>query len=155
MTWTQFHDMHSGGDQKLDWGHIFIEADEERARVVFQERFGRDPDNVTCDCCGADYSVTECKYTLAQATGYERGCRPLETPRDPNTRRFLPVEDPWFHEHYYLEKGEEPRAPYTAEPEKSWHKYRTLDEYLKSGEALVITAEEISATAVKAVMVRE
>lgn len=27
--WTHFMDMHSGGGQKLDWPHIFIEAPEE------------------------------------------------------------------------------------------------------------------------------
>lgn len=74
MTWTQFHDMHPGGGQKLDWGQIFIEAPEAEARAAFERLFGRDPDHVTCSCCGEDYSISE-EATLEQATGYERGCR--------------------------------------------------------------------------------
>lgn len=57
--WTQFFDMSSGGSEKLDHDVIFIEADEAQAEFVFQERFGRDPHNVTCQCCGPDYSVHE------------------------------------------------------------------------------------------------
>ncbi len=52
-------DMHSGGDQKLKWGHIFIEAGKDKARTIFLNRFNRDSYNVTCQCCGDDYSVTE------------------------------------------------------------------------------------------------
>ena len=74
MTWTQFMDMHSGGGQKLDWAHIFIEATEKEARVIFYNRFGRNPDRITCTCCGNDYSVNEEKGDLSQATGYERNC---------------------------------------------------------------------------------
>lgn len=69
--WTHFHDMHSGGKQKLEWAHIFIEADEEQAREFFEEAFGRDPDHVTCNCCGSDYSVSS-EESLEQITGYER-----------------------------------------------------------------------------------
>ena len=58
-TWTRFSDMHSGGDQKLDWGMIVIQMPEDAAIDYFEERFGRDPMNVTCDCCGDDYSVQE------------------------------------------------------------------------------------------------
>lgn len=72
--WTHFHDMHSGGGQKLEWPHIFIEAPEAEARSVFYAKFGRNPDRVTCTCCGEDYSVSESE-TLEQATGFERGCR--------------------------------------------------------------------------------
>lgn len=63
---TRFFDMHSGGGQKLDWPLIIIEAGEEAAVAEFERRFGRDPHNVTCDCCGSDYSVRECE-TLAEA----------------------------------------------------------------------------------------
>lgn len=71
--WTHFHDMHSGGGAKEKWGHIFIEAPIEEARVVFFNRFGHSPDRVTCTCCGEDYSVDEAE-SLEQATGYNRGC---------------------------------------------------------------------------------
>lgn len=60
-TWTKFYDLHSGGGQKLDYSEFYIEADEPTARAIFEERFGRDPDNVTCSCCGSDYSVYECE----------------------------------------------------------------------------------------------
>jgi len=69
--WTHFWDMHSGGDQKLQWAHIFIEADEKEATEFFQAAFDRDPDNVTCHCCGGDYSVSSGE-SLEQLTGYHR-----------------------------------------------------------------------------------
>jgi hypothetical protein len=53
--WTRFMDMHSGGDAKT--GDVFIEAPEAQARAIFTARFDRDPDHVTCTCCGRDYSV--------------------------------------------------------------------------------------------------
>jgi hypothetical protein len=55
--WTHFYDMHSGGPKKLQWQHIFIQAPQEEAEIIFQNRFGRDPRNVTCECCGSDYSI--------------------------------------------------------------------------------------------------
>jgi hypothetical protein len=81
--WTRFYDMNSGGGQKLDWGVIFIEAPVDEAEALFVERFGRDPQHVTCDCCGSDYSI--CEYnTLAEATAFERGCD-----WDSAARRFI------------------------------------------------------------------
>ena len=74
MTWTQFHDMNSGGGQKLDWAQIFIEAPRKEAESVFSARFGRSPNRVTCTCCGPDYSVNE-EPTLEQITWFERGCK--------------------------------------------------------------------------------
>lgn len=81
--WTRFHDMHSGGGQKLDWGHIFIQAPREEAIEIFKKTFSRDPDHVTCDCCGPDYSISENRIysgdrqeqrfgDLGYATCYER-----------------------------------------------------------------------------------
>ena len=75
--WTKFWDMHSGGGQKLDWAKIYIQAPEEEAVVIFSNRFGRDPENVTCNCCGEDYSVSESK-TLGEATEYHR--KPFRLP---------------------------------------------------------------------------
>lgn len=69
--WTHFWDMHSGGTQKLQWPHIFIHAPEEDAKRLFAEAFGRDPENVTCNCCGGDYSISE-EPSLAQATAFQR-----------------------------------------------------------------------------------
>lgn len=70
--WTHFWDMHSGGGQKLDWGHIYIEAPEDEARRIFFAKFHRDPDCVTCTCCGPDYSVSEYE-TIDEATEFQRG----------------------------------------------------------------------------------
>lgn len=57
--WVQFMDMHSGGDCKLNWEYIYIEAtDVIDAREYFEKRFGRHPDNVTCETCGEDYSIS-------------------------------------------------------------------------------------------------
>lgn len=117
--WTHFHDMHSGGGQKLDWGHIFIEAPESEAEIIFFNRFGRNPHKVTCTCCGPDYSVSEEEGEgdegLAQVTGYERRCYYdranhvyIELPRDSKCKDYL-----------------------------------DLDAYLASGAACVIRAEEI------------
>ena len=58
--WTHFFDMHSGGMAKLgDYDHVYIQLPEEKAIEFFYDKFGLQPDNVTCDCCGRDYSVTE------------------------------------------------------------------------------------------------
>lgn len=55
--WTHFWDMCSGGGRKLKWDHIFIEAPRDEAELIFQNRFGRNPNRVTCTCCGPDYSI--------------------------------------------------------------------------------------------------
>lgn len=85
--WTQFHDMHSGGGLKTKWHQIFIEAPVAEAKIIFEQRTGRDPDNETCSCCGGDYSISE-EPTLEQATGYERGCK-----FDPDTQSWLEEPD--------------------------------------------------------------
>lgn len=69
--WTKFFDLHSGGGRKTDWDLIVIEAPEDEARRLFKDRTGRDPDNVTCSCCGSDYSVYEVE-SLDVATAGER-----------------------------------------------------------------------------------
>lgn len=56
---TRFMDMHSGGDSKLDAEYIYIEEAEEKAADIFEAVFDRDPHNVTCWCCGNDYSYYE------------------------------------------------------------------------------------------------
>jgi len=71
--WTRFMDMHSGGGQKEKFAYIYIEAPRQEAEVIFQNRFGHNPNRVTCTCCGEDYSISE-HETLEEATGYDRGC---------------------------------------------------------------------------------
>jgi len=57
--WTRFYDMHSGGGAKEKWELIFIEAPEDEAISIFYNRFGHNPNRVSCTCCGADYSIYE------------------------------------------------------------------------------------------------
>lgn len=116
--WTQFMDMHSGGGAKEEWEYIYIEAPEKEAAVIFYNRFGHSPFRVTCTCCGADYATTEAS-SLEQVTAFERGCM-----YDQGSE-------------CYLEKGGADCIPVLHPP------YRTLDEYLKSKDILVIREAEI------------
>ncbi len=72
--WTEFWDMHSGGGCKQPpYEHIFIEAPRDAAIKVFYNRFGHNPERVSCTCCGYDYAVEEYD-SLQQATAYQRAC---------------------------------------------------------------------------------
>ncbi len=72
--WTTFWDMSSGGYLKEEpYDNIYIEAGEEKAREIFLDKFGHDPDDVACNCCGKNYAVNEDK-TLTKATEYHRKC---------------------------------------------------------------------------------
>lgn len=142
--WTQFLDMHSGGGTKEPpYDKIYIEADEDEAKVIFYNRFGHNPERVTCTCCGEDYLISTNK-SLAQLTGHHRNCLNLKTPRDPKTRLYMQIEDPAFKEHYYLEKGEAPPPGFEVDdPGYTRGEYLTLDEYCKQAHVLVIHAEDI------------
>ena len=72
--WFHFMDMSSGGGSKTAFEHVLIQAaNESDAAAIFEQRLERDPYNVTCDCCGADYSINEYD-TLDAATAYNRRC---------------------------------------------------------------------------------
>lgn len=138
--WTHFHDMHSGGGQKLDWGHLFIEAPEDEAKVIFQNRFGRNPDRVTCTCCGPDYSLTQ-SDTLEQATGYERGCDGAYI--TPDGKEHTEAEA-WVSGKGIVIPGA--KFQYVERPSKrqfSWKKYQTLADYIANGKVLIVRADEI------------
>jgi len=131
--------MHSGGNQKLDWGHIFIEAPEAEAKSVFFSRFGRNPNRVTCTCCGEDYSISE-DDTLEASTAFERNCeyawfRPdgTECPKDEGWKPGKGTT-PGYSERYVERKRKE----------LAWGEYVTLPEYIKSGHVKIIPASEIS-----------
>lgn len=113
--WTRFMDMHSGGEPKEPQQYIYIEAPIEEAKVIFYNRFGHNPDRVTCTCCGDDYSIGESE-TLAEASGYDRGCR-----------------------YDKMQKG------YVDEPDtERWaRKYVTVEEYAKRKDVLIIPASNI------------
>lgn len=65
--------MSSGGSQKTDYKHIFVELPEVEALVWFEERFGQNPNDVACECCGSNFSISE-GNALEQLTGYHRNC---------------------------------------------------------------------------------
>jgi hypothetical protein len=66
---TIFHDISSGGGQKLEHRIILIQLPEREACEKFETLFNRDPNNVTCICCGSDYSISEFD-SLEEALGY-------------------------------------------------------------------------------------
>ncbi len=139
--WTHFMDMHSGGGQKLEWAHIYIEAPEKEAKLIFQNAFGRNPERVTCTCCGEDYSVTEA-VSLAQASGYERGCRAIEPPRLKDGRWYN--NHPYLKEHgCYLEEGEEPPKGFKISEFSRSGKCVSLEAYIKQPGVKVIAAGDI------------
>ena len=128
MTWTKFHDMHSGGDQKLDWPFIFIEAPLQEAKAVFYHRFGRNPDRITCTCCGEDYSISESE-DLAQASAYQRNCR-----YDNDTK------------HYVEELSDRPMGGGTYEIRTMTGTDETKTEYLNVGPDPYVTVEDFFKT---------
>lgn len=72
--WTRFMDMHSGGGCKEPpYEYVYMEAEEDKAVDIFIQRFGHDPRDVACSCCGENYSISE-SMDLAQASAYNRGC---------------------------------------------------------------------------------
>ena len=72
--WTLFWDMHSGGGTKEEpYDQIYIELPKETAIIYFFNRFGHNPNRVTCTCCGKDYSISE-SLNLEEASAYHRDC---------------------------------------------------------------------------------
>lgn len=60
--WTRFFDMYSGGGNKLPPDVIWVESKESEAAQIFEDMFDRDPNNVTCYCCGPDYTYYEDEF---------------------------------------------------------------------------------------------
>lgn len=93
--WTHFWDMHSGGGTKeAPYEHIYIEANEKDARIIFYNRFRHSPDRVSCTCCGEDYAVSE-SDSIEDASGYQRSCkyaggRYVDSPRND---QFIPMKE--------------------------------------------------------------
>lgn len=96
------------------WSKIYIEAPESEARVIFYNRFGHNPERVTCTCCGEDYSISEGE-SLDQLTAFHRGCNWSESANG------------------YVES----KSRYATE-------YLTMDEYLHSDDAKFIPESEIA-----------
>ena len=137
MKWTQFWDMHSGGGSKEPQTQIYIEAPEDEARVIFYNKFGHNPDRVTCTCCGSDYSVSE-SDSLLQATAYQRGCKYAymkDGKEIPKSEGFIRGKG--------TAKGVV--AGYIEKPDDryAFNEYKTLEEYLVSEDALFIYDKDI------------
>ena len=70
---TTFFDRCSGGSTKVDdYDLIIIEGGEHEAVAIFEQRFGRDPYNTTCECCGSDYCVHVNDTVEEARKSYER-----------------------------------------------------------------------------------
>jgi hypothetical protein len=135
MAYTRFLDMRSGGRCKIPpYEYIYIEASEEIAIAVFKVKLGRKPNNVSCDTCGEDYSISEAN-TLEELTGYDRGCRYVASKKVDGKYVDPPVQ--------YVEEGESAPEGFTLTKKERWAKtYIPLKEYLKSENVLVIRTSE-------------
>lgn len=93
--WFYVMDMHSGGGRKTDYEMYFIEAtDEDHARKRFMGDTGKDPDDVACECCGANFSIGGESDTLAECAEFwaERRGGLDEYVNDPRNRvRVMPL----------------------------------------------------------------
>lgn len=137
--WTHFMDMHSGGSTKVKpYQHIFIEAPEAEAKVVFYNRFKRNPERVTCTCCGEDYSIRE-YADLAQATAYERGCDYTYIDSDGAEK----TEDDWYA--LPRERRDELTGRYLERKARrfAYREYVALEDYMKRDDVLFIPASHI------------
>lgn len=141
--WTLFWDMHSGGGLKEKFHYLYIQAPLAEAKVIFYNRFGHNPDRVSCTCCGPDYSIDE-DVDLFQASGFHRKCRSLKTPQDENGlyKNDLPI----LATNMYQEDGETP--PEGFEIDERWSSLREgrcerLEEHIKRDDVAVIFATDI------------
>lgn len=138
MTWTRFFDMHSGGGQKLDWSHIYVDLPEKEAKRYFEDKFGRDPELVTCECCGEDYSISESE-TLEKATAYDRKCAYIQPEDYPSVWTSKKHSGP---KPRYLEgdgkTGETLPEGWKYSTNYKREGYLTVEEYSKSDGVLII-----------------
>jgi hypothetical protein len=56
---TKFYDLSSGGSAKEEFCTLYVELPISEAIEWFIDKYGHDPYNITCECCGSDYSVWE------------------------------------------------------------------------------------------------
>lgn len=135
--WTHFYDMCSGGYQKEKFEHCYIEAPIEEAKVIFFNRFGHNPERVTCTCCGDDYSISQAE-DLLQITGYERGCMYAYF----KDGKQIPQFEGWVTGKGHAE-GVTSKYIEEPDPERSHREYVTVDEFLKRDDICVIFAQDI------------
>jgi len=49
----------SGGGRADQFNICYIEAEQEEAKLIFYNRFGHNPERISCTCCGPDYIIYE------------------------------------------------------------------------------------------------
>lgn len=145
-------DMHSGGSLKEKQQYIFIEAPENEAKVIFYNRFGHNPERVSCTCCGEDYSISEYD-SLEQATAYYRHCEyayinKKSGKRIPGAQGFISGKGvKRGYEGRYVEEQRQSNLKIRKDcntPEKDkWGVYIPLSKFIKQKDVLVIHAENI------------
>ena len=136
--WTIFWDMHSGGGTKEEpYDEIYIETPEDEAKIIFYNRFGHNPERVSCTCCGDDYSIDESE-SLEQASGYHRRCKYVYK----KDGKIIPDSEGWVRGKGVVD-GVWSGYIEEADNEKSWQTYQPLEEYVKNPNVLVIYAKDI------------
>jgi hypothetical protein len=156
--WTRFMDMHSGGATKVvkrkngtftegsrfsnakgqDINRIYIEADEVTAKVIFYNRFGHNPERVTCTCCGEDYSISS-DESLEQLTAFDRNCH--YTYFDPKGNE-VPESKAWV-QGKGIKRGYSSGYAERKSEKYSLGEYQSLDDYRQREDVLFIPASEI------------
>lgn len=144
MKWTCFMDAHSGGKQKLDWSHIYVELPEDEATIFFQNRFKRNPSRVTCTCCGSDYSIIE-GATLLDVTGYERNCRYAYFDAKDNE---VDQTKAWICGDGFI-NGCSARYIDEADTKCNYREYISMPDFLKLPEKLIIHRKDIENSELK------
>lgn len=114
----KFTDMNSGGFTKSKYKTILIDCDNETEAIeLFEAWFDRHPRNITCNCCGYDYSISDFD-SLEDATALDRMCQMSQD---------------------YETFQEKPSTDEDAEYFSKFNKYVTFDEYIEfSTDVLVI-----------------
>lgn len=84
---TKFWDMHSGGYLKTPYTHIYIDEPLDKALITFKDLFQINPDDVACECCGANF-VYEEYDSLEAATEYER-CKIIGAPEWVSVEKYF------------------------------------------------------------------
>lgn len=122
MTWTKFWDMHTAGRAKTEYEKIYVEALYDEAVEFFESRFETDPHNVSCRCCGQDFSI-DGYDSLQQATAYHRNCK------------FVEVD------------GEDGGGHWVEKPKivgNTVREHIELDEYVEKDDVAVFYADDVS-----------
>lgn len=153
-------DMHSGGGLKEgNYTHIYIQAPEDEARVIFYNRFEHSPDRVTCTCCGSDYSVTS-EDSIESLTSYYRNCGTeyydVETEESYGQLSYKDIEIKYSPGaksvstyrgrevgSRIIEEADLGSMQYGASKEECEARYRTLTAYLEEPNVLLVQEADI------------